>query len=74
MSVMLSVHGIGKRQPTLREAADLLRVRVEQLDAIYGVKLIDPWAHLYAVRANSADLDGHESAQADLGIGTFGRK
>jgi hypothetical protein len=72
MSVMFAVHGRGKRPPTLVEAAAELRIPVEQLDGVYGVQLVNPWDHIYAVRSRDESLSRHRLAHSDPPIGIFG--
>jgi hypothetical protein len=48
------------QKPTLPEAATLLKLPLHALDAGFGVVLIDPAKHLYAVRI----LDDHGNSRA----------
>ena len=63
--------------PTLEEAARLLKVAVEHLDAEFGVVLIDPTRHLYTVLVDagtaSAEADGVQGPYSNPRIAPFGR-
>jgi hypothetical protein len=72
MSVMFEVHGTGRRAPTLVEAAAELCLPVERLDSDYGVQLVNPWDHIYAVRSRDESLSRHRLAHSDPPIGIFG--
>ena len=52
--------------PSLSEVASRLQLTLSALDASFGVVLIDPKRHLYAVRANSGDANS--PASADPGV------
>jgi len=68
---MFAVHGDGRRAPTLKEAARELRIEVSELDAGYGVQLVDWRNHTYAVRSSAAWSETDERAHADLPIDAF---
>jgi hypothetical protein len=75
--VMLTLNG-GGSAPSLDEVARRLEVRPAQLDADFGVVLIDPDRHLYTVRgdedaaAAAAERDGVEGPFSNPRIEPFG--
>jgi hypothetical protein len=63
------------RQPTLVEVAERYGVREDQLDAQYGVVLVDPQASLYVALLDKTETDRVQSSlsqeELDVGAGVF---
>jgi hypothetical protein len=62
----------GGEAPSLDEAAQRLGLTGADLDADFGVALIDPEKHLYAVRGISEHAAGRGEAFSDPPISHFG--
>ena len=70
-AALLTVKG-SRAAPTLRQAALQLDLAVSDLDAEFGVILIDPEKQLYAVRTTASGAVAHPNAFSDPKIETFG--
>jgi len=76
---MLYTISFDRGEPTLADASRLLGVEESQLDVAFGVRLIDPNKHLYAVQARDAEASqvkskgsGVQGPFSNPGISDFG--
>jgi hypothetical protein len=58
--------------PSLEQAAKRLGLAAADLDQDFGIVLIDPAKHLYAVRGISGDALSRDRSFSDPTIGHFG--
>ena len=58
--------------PSLDQAAERLGLCASDFDADFGVALVDPQKHLFAVRGISSRAAAHGGAASDPPISTFG--
>jgi hypothetical protein len=60
-----------EREPSLKEAAKMLDVEESVLDPKFGVTLIDPRKHLYAVKVKDEHAAAVAAKKGDPGGGSF---